>query len=118
MTRFLSVLGFLSLVFFASSCVSTQKTTYFNNAEDTTFVTRADETFDAPILRNDILSVTISSANAEASSLFNTNNNYQTSSTTSTGSTNSATGYLVSNEGYIQFLFLVISKLRVSHGSN
>lgn len=106
MTRFLSVLGFLSLVFFASSCVSTQKTTYFNNAEDTTFVTRADETFDAPILRNDILSVTISSANAEASSLFNTNSNYQTSSTTSTGSTNSATGYLVSNEGYIQLPIL------------
>lgn len=102
-------LGFFSLLFvvlFATSCVSTQKATYFNNAEDTTFVTRPDEAFEAPILKNDILSVTISSANAEASALFNTTNSYQTSTTTSTGTTTSASGYLVSNDGFIQLPIL------------
>ena len=93
-------------VLFASSCVTTQKATYFNNADDTTFVTRADESIDAPILKNDILSVVISSANAEASALFNTMNTVQTTATTSTGSTTSVTGYLVNRDGYIQLPIL------------
>lgn len=107
MARSVSFLGFVLLtVICFSACVTTEKATYFNNAEDTTFVTKSDEPFDAPILKNDILSVVISSANADASALFNTNNNYQTSSTTSTGSMSSASGYLVSNEGYIQLPIL------------
>lgn len=107
MARPLLFLGLLCMTFFSfTSCVSTEKATYFNNAEDTTFATRSDEPFDAPILKNDILSVTISSANAEASALFNTNNNYQTSSSTSTGNITQTSGYLVNNEGYIQLPIL------------
>lgn len=99
------VLCFMAVFFFAS-CVSTERATYFNNAEDTTFATRQDEPFDAPILKNDILSVIISSANAEASALFNSNSNYQTSSSTSTGNITQASGYLVNNEGFIQLPIL------------
>jgi polysaccharide export outer membrane protein len=96
---------FFVAVFFCTSCVSTQKATYFNNAEDTTFATRPDEVLDAPILKNDILSVTISSANAEASALFNTTN-VQTSSSTSAGNIAQVSGYLVNNDGYIQLPIL------------
>ena len=106
MARSLLSLTLLLLIFTVTSCVSTQRATYFNNAEDTTFSTKPDEAFDAPILKNDILSITISSANAEASALFNTTNNYQTSSTTSTGNVTSASGYLVSSEGFIQLPIL------------
>ena len=101
---FLSLL--CSLILFGTSCISTQKSTYFNNAEDTTFSTRPDEVLDAPILKNDILSVTISSANAEASALFNTNNNAPISSTTSAGNTATTAGYLVNSEGNIQLPIL------------
>src|SRR5436305_6392640 len=94
------------LLLFASSCISTQRTTYFNDAGDTTFATRQDDIVDVPILKNDILSVTISSANAEASALFNTSNNYQTTATTSAGTTTSVSGYLVNNDGYIQLPIL------------
>ncbi len=106
MARSLPFFSLLVIVFAATSCVSTQRATYFNNAEDTTFSTKPDEVFDAPILKNDILSITISSANAEASALFNTTNSYQTSSTTSTGTVSSASGYLVSSEGFIQLPIL------------
>ena len=103
-------LTFLSLLFIlvllGTSCVSTEKATYFNNAEDTTFQTKTDAFEESPILKNDILSITVSSANAEASALFNTNNNYQTSATTSTGNITSAAGYLVSNDGFVQLPIL------------
>ena len=103
MTRpltFLSLLFLLVLVF--ASCVSTQRTTYFNNAEDTTFATKPEEIADVPIMKSDILSVIISSANAEASAPFNTNNNYLSNSTTSAGTSTTAAGYLVNNDGFIQ----------------
>ncbi|MFT3911822.1 MAG: polysaccharide biosynthesis/export family protein [Ferruginibacter sp.] len=107
MTRSLSFLSLMLLAVLSfTSCVSTEKATYFNNAEDTSFMIKTDESLDAPILKNDILSVTISSANAEASALFNTNSNYQTSSTTVTGTMTSTAGYLVNNEGYIQLPIL------------
>ena len=107
MARPLSLLSIFFLFVFAfTSCVSTQKATYFNDAGDTTFVTRSDDAADAPILKNDILSVTISSANAEASALFNTSNNYNTSSTSSTGTQTNVSGYLVNSDGFIQLPIL------------
>lgn len=107
MFRPLSFIALLALVLcFCASCVSTERATYFNNAEDTTFVTKPDEAFDAPILKNDVLSVFISSANAEASALFNTNSNYQVNTTTSTGNQANLAGYLVNNEGLIQLPIL------------
>ena len=107
MARPLPFLCFLSLFVFAfTSCVSTQKATYFNDAGDTTFVIRSDDAADAPILKNDILSVTISSANAEASALFNTSNNYNTSSTSSAGTQTNVSGSLVNSDGFIQLPIL------------
>ncbi|MBS1741491.1 MAG: polysaccharide biosynthesis/export family protein [Bacteroidetes bacterium] len=107
MTRSLTFLAIIVMMLSCfSSCVTTEKATYFNNAEDTTFATRPEEPMDAAIQKNDILSVTISSANAEASALFNTTNNYQTTSSTSSGNITQTSGYLVNNEGYIQLPIL------------
>ncbi len=96
----------IGIIMFGTSCVTTKSTTYFNDAGDTTFITRQDDAADAPILKNDILSVTISSANAEASALFNTNNSNQASTTTSAGTTSQIAGYLVNSDGNIQLPIL------------
>lgn len=100
------LLSLVCVIFAATSCVSTQKASYFSDASDTTFVTRNDDGSDAPIQKNDILSVTISSANAEASALFNSSSNYQVNSTSSTGTQTQLSGYLVNNEGFIQLPIL------------
>lgn len=54
------------------------------------------------IQKNDILSIFISSLNQEASSLFNTTNNFNFNASTSAGINTQASGYLVNNEGFIQ----------------
>ncbi|MEO7522985.1 MAG: polysaccharide biosynthesis/export family protein [Ferruginibacter sp.] len=107
MTRSLLFLSILLLTIISfTSCITTERATYFNNAEDTSFLTRTEEPTDAPIFKNDILSVVISSANADASALFNTSNNYQTNSSSVTGMMTSTAGYLVNNEGFIQLPIL------------
>ena len=60
------------------SCTSTKKTAYFYNVQDTTYLQRNPEK-EAPIEENDILSITISSLNAEASAIYNLpSNSYAT----------------------------------------
>ena len=82
------------------SCTSTGKITYFYNVKDTTFLQRAPEN-QTTIQQNDILGISISSLNAEASAIFNpVNTNIR--STTVTGTNTEAGGYLVSSDGTIQ----------------
>lgn len=89
-----------------SSCLTTQKTAYFFDAQDTTLLAKADE-FEAVIQKNDILSISITSLNAEASAVFNSPNTYSAVTTTSTGTTSTAGGgYLVNNDGFIQLPIL------------
>ena len=90
----------------ATSCVTTQKTAYFADAEDTLFIPKMDD-MEVYIQKNDILSISITSLNAEASAVFNTPNTYSAVTTTSTGSTTtSGGGYLVNPEGMIQLPIL------------
>jgi polysaccharide export outer membrane protein len=83
------------------SCTSTKKAVYFSDQKS--------GSFDAPsipklvIQNNDLLSISVSSLNPEASAVFNQPNNAPANSTTTT---TSATGYLVDGEGNIQFPFL------------
>ena len=94
------------LAVMATSCVTTQKTAYFADAQDTTLLPRLDD-METLIQKNDILSISITSLNAEASAVFNTTNTYSAVTTTSTGSTTSTGGgYLVNQEGYIQLPIL------------
>lgn len=83
------------------SCTSTRKATYFYNVPDTTFVQRGPD-MQTPIQENDILGITISSLNAEASLIFNPPNNNNQRATTVTGSSTESGGYLVSADGTIQ----------------
>lgn len=94
-TYLLLALLFIS-VLSSLSCTSTRKATYFNNLGDTTLTSRYP--VPQPVIQpNDILSISVSSLNAEASAMFNSPN------TSSSETDNDASGYLVNREGYIQF---------------
>lgn len=87
------------------SCISARKTVYFNNVTDTTFYATEEESDDV-IHQNDILSISISSLNPEASAIFNTTNNFVISSTTASGNSAQAAGYLVNKDGFIELPIL------------
>jgi len=107
MAQPLKYTGFILLFILTglSSCLNTQQVSYFANTGDTTLLTRTEEA-EALIEKNDILSIYISSLNPEASAVFNAPNTLATSTTTTTGSTTGAGGYLVNPEGNIQIPIL------------
>lgn len=85
-----------------SSCTDIRKSIYFNNEQDTTLVSKY-----APPLTyiqpNDLLSITVSSLNPEATAIFNTPNNSFVASSSATGTNLQSPGYLVNTDGFIQF---------------
>ncbi|MEO5893970.1 MAG: polysaccharide biosynthesis/export family protein [Ferruginibacter sp.] len=99
-----------SVVFLMSttSCVSTQKVVYFKNLKDTAFRNLSDTIFESVIQNNDLLSISVSSLNPEATVIFNTPNapTITSATTIGSGSSNQTTGYLVSKTGNIQFPIL------------
>jgi polysaccharide biosynthesis/export protein len=99
--NFLIVIAQIAI--FGSSCTSTKNVVYFRNVEDTTYLQRNSK-MEVPIEANDILAITISSANLEASALYNQPNTSNSRSTTVTGSSTEPGGYLVNSDGYIQLL--------------
>jgi polysaccharide biosynthesis/export protein len=98
----LLVLGFL-LIF--SSCADTRKVTYFNDLGEGV-IPSSVVNLEPVIQKSDILSITVTSPNPEATVMFNAPNMAMTS-TTSTGATMGniapSSGYLVSQEGFIDF---------------
>lgn len=94
-----SLWAFLFILIMGSSCTSTRKIAYFENLKDTSFISRLDAT-DFIIQNNDILSISISSLNAEASAIFNMGNNF------ASGSSAQSSGYLVNSDGNIQLPIL------------
>ncbi|MEO6219299.1 MAG: polysaccharide biosynthesis/export family protein [Ginsengibacter sp.] len=91
---------FLALqVVLLTSCTSTKNIAYFANVGDTSYASRPPK--DIPIQNNDLLSISISSLNPQASAIFNAN------STVSSSTTSEPTGgYLVNSEGNIQLPIL------------
>jgi len=88
-----------------ASCVNTGKAVYFNGVKDTEFAGNA-ENLEPVIQENDLLSIAVTSLNPEASQLFNVSNVSATQTSSVSGSTVQASGYLVDQDGYIQFPFL------------
>lgn len=89
-----------------TSCVSTQRSVYFNGQGDATLPSNiiVPQTIITP---NDLLSITVTSLNPNASAVFNTPNiTYSNSTTNITGGPVQASGYLVDAEGAIQFPIL------------
>lgn len=96
---------FLFVIFCTASCVNTQKSTYFNNAQDANITTALNNVQEVTIQKNDILSIIINSLNPEASAIFNAANTAAINYTT-TGTFQSTGGYLVNSEGFIQLPIL------------
>jgi polysaccharide biosynthesis/export protein len=89
----------------ATSCTSTQKTTYFFNMKDTTISAGRDD-YENIIPKNAILSIHVTSLNKEATEVFNLSNNFAISSSTSAGANAQYSGYLVNADGFIQMPML------------
>lgn len=93
---------FLLFLLVGSSCSTSKKIVYFDNVQDTSFISKLDAA-ETVIQNNDILSISITSLNPEASAIFNTGNNFGGSVVPGTGS---SAGYLVNSDGYIQLPIL------------
>jgi len=73
---------------------------YFNNIQNKEF---ADEDIVPVIQKSDLLSITVSSLNPEATIIFNTPNQPIISTSTGTGSSSQSTGYLVNGKFLINY---------------
>ncbi len=100
MTRFWILLIFGGVILSTSSCVNTKKIAYFHDVGDTTFYSHDKEDL-YPIEPNNILSITITSANRDADQEYNLQNTYVRRATTLTGSNTESGGYLVNPDGTI-----------------
>lgn len=93
------------MVFSQFSCVNTRKVTYFNDQNNSEFLSQYGSA--EPVLQeNDVLSISVSSLNPEATELFNTTNTFTTQTSTSSGNTSHVSGYLISKDGSIRFPLL------------
>ncbi|WP_038007194.1 polysaccharide biosynthesis/export family protein [Terrimonas ferruginea] len=108
--RTLLVCAAMLYVLLFSSCTNTKKATYFYGMKDGAVATPTPVP-ESIIQKNDILSITVSSLNPEASALFNASNGIATAGGSNGGSTGAAAvGYLVGPEGNIQFPLLGLVK--------
>lgn len=96
-------IGFILLSWILFGCVNTKPATYFTTLESSTIttVTPVPETI---IRKNDLLNINVSSLDAQASAIFNAPNLLPIN--TSGGAGNEILGYLVGNDGTIQFPIL------------
>src|SRR5690606_30505897 len=105
---FLRTKNFYLIIFltiFFTSCVNLEKATNFYEIPDSTF-RMSDENLEPVIKKNDLLSISVTSLNPEATEVFNTSNVSVTKTSTSTVTTSEASGYLVDQEGFIRFPIL------------
>lgn len=101
---FLSSFLFINIML-CSSCVNTKSVTYFNNITDTTLNTPVAG-LEPVIQKGDLLSISVSSVSTEATNMFNTSNVPATSGEISSSALSQAVGYLVSQNGTIDFPML------------
>lgn len=85
------------------SCTSTKKIAYFNDIKDSTVIATV-EGVEPIIQKKDVLSISVSSLSAEATSIFNTPNQPVIPNATTT--TPITAGYLVGQDGTIKFPLL------------
>lgn len=92
----------MMIIFMASSCMDTKKAIYFNNIGNSVIESTIPD-LEPIIQKSDLLAIYVSSANAEASQMFNTLNMPTATSATSTSTITQSIGYLVGQDGDIQF---------------
>ncbi|QHL88829.1 polysaccharide export protein [Nibribacter ruber] len=103
--KFLSYLLLVQCSLFVFGCSSTKKVVYFNNIQDSVLPSGV-ENIEPLIQKNDLLSISVSSLNPEASKIFNTPNVTDSEAPDFSGRATSVSGYLVNAQGYIQFPIL------------
>lgn len=103
--KHLSYLFLLTCLLFFFACNSTKKVVYFNNIQDSELPAGV-ENIEPLIQKNDLLSISVSSLNPEATKIFNTPNVTDSEAPDFSGRATSVSGYLVNSEGYIQFPIL------------
>ena len=101
---------FLVCSFVLSSCSSSRNTVYFNNQQDAV-IKASNLSSKNTIQPNDILSIAVTSLNPAATEIFNKPNNSYVSTSSLTGANLQSPGYLVSDEGNIQFPVLGTMKI-------
>lgn len=99
------------IIFFAfsmASCVSSKKVVYLYNLNDTTNtsgINKAQTTFEAPIQKNDLLSIAIGGSNTEDLVALNSGSGVIPGATVG-GATSKSIGYLVEADGKIELPFI------------
>lgn len=88
-----------------SACVGTKDAIYFSNSTTSEF-TNALDNLEPIIQKNDLLSINVSSINPEASEIFNIHSTSNVRSMSASNTVAPATGYLVNQEGEIEFPML------------
>ena len=93
----------LGLLLILGSCADTRKVTYFNNLGEGV-IPNSIVNLEPVIQKSDILSITVTSPNPEATQMFNAPNMaLSTTTTAGPGNIAPASGYLVSQDGHIDF---------------
>lgn len=87
------------------ACVNTQKVAYFNNLQDAEIPPQIDS-MQQVIQKNDLLNISVSSLNLEASRVFNAANFSGIPNPRVESSTQEIYGYLVNDDGQIQMPML------------
>jgi polysaccharide biosynthesis/export protein len=105
MLKHLLLFAFIALAL--TSCVNTKRATNFNNIKNATYT---DQQVEPSVQKNDILSITVSSLNPEATEVFNKPNESVISASSGNGVSSITTGYLVDEQGNISFP--IIGKVR------
>ena len=90
---------------FLIGCTSTKEVTLFNELNQASIKSQVED-LEPVIQKNDLLSISVSSINPEATVIFNNPNTPATQSTNAAGNTSNVSGYLVNQDGYIQFPIL------------
>lgn len=94
-----------------ASCVNTKKAAYFNNLSDTTLAAIKVD-FEPVIQKNDMLQINVSALNPAEAAMYNLPNTYSAGAVPGAGGmtqpvmaggANPAAGFLVNQEGYIQY---------------
>jgi polysaccharide biosynthesis/export protein len=96
---------FFGCFLFQTSCASRQNSTYFNNISKSEY-TQQVQNLEPIIQKNDLLSISVYSLNPEATEIFNVSNTNTGRSSTATSNISQSVGYLVDQEGNIQFPLL------------
>ncbi len=101
MTKFQKCIYLLVAVLSLTSCTNLKKAIYFDNIPDSQFKSNL-ENLETVLKENDLLSISVSSLNADATEIFNPAN----TSETAINNEDRVPEYLIDEEGYIRFPFL------------